>query len=159
MHLTDTLTWHHHISNVISTCNRRFFVLRKLKSLTTPKELELVYSGLLRSIMEYACPAFVSLPKKLEDKIQRLDYRAYKLINSNEENSQTRFTPDRLKTKREVISKRIFIKVANDKSHTLHKYIPKRLLHSKHYTSKLTRTKKYKNTFFPYVTTIMNKQL
>ena len=159
--LNNKLTWDHHIANVVKKCNRRFFILRKLKRFVNVADLKMVYSGMIQSTLEYACPIFIHLPKRLERKIESVDYRAFKLINQGTGNTKIhrqQHSYFRLQHRRELISKRLFRKLADNKNHILHKYVPKRLLHSKHYRLQLTRTERYRLSFFPLTSTIMNRK-
>ena len=71
--INDKLTWSSHVTKVIKKCNRRFFILRKLKPYVNSEELGIIYSAIIRSVLEYASPCFVCLPKGLETRSAETD--------------------------------------------------------------------------------------
>ena len=157
--LNDKLTWDDHIENTVKRCNRRFFILRKLKHYLSPKELQMIYSGIMQSLLEYSCTAFVNLPKRLEKKIQRVDNRAFKFIYPDRQDRYKHgWKPNRMQKRRGKMSKKLFLTISRTQHHLLHKYIPDRLHYSKHFRLQKTRTEKYKHSFFPYVTSLLNKE-
>lgn len=154
--INDSLTWSDHVSNIIKKCNRRFFILRKLKPYFNSDDLVKIYSAMIRSILEYASPCFVWLPKGLENRLRRIERRAFNIIDSTRQiRGRPIFAPE-LKARRETAAKKLFFKIANSKSHILHKYIPKRLKNTKQFNVKHTHTSKYQRSFFPYVTLLLN---
>ncbi|MEL7307842.1 MAG: reverse transcriptase family protein, partial [Pseudomonadota bacterium] len=152
--INEKFTWNDHIKKIVKKCNQRFFILRKLKQFVDPEELRNIYTALIRSLLEYASPSFVCLPKGLERQLQKIERRAFKLIYSDSP-KQNDFSSE-LKTRREAASKKLFLKIAKDKRHILHDEIPKRLRFSGHFNIKQTRTKKYQQSFFPYVSLLLN---
>ena len=153
--INDKLTWSHHITKIVKKCNRRFFILRKLKPYIDSEDLKLVYAALIRSVLEYASPCFVRLPKTLDHQLTRIERRAMKIIFP-ESVSHIEFSSE-LKERRETASKKLFLKIAHVQSHILHKNIPRRLQKTGHFNVKPTRTTKYQQSFFPYVTLLLNK--
>lgn len=155
--INENLTWTDHIKKVVKKCNQRFFILRKLKHLITPDELNSVYTAIIRSVLEYASPCFVGLAKGLERRLERIERRALKLIYADK--SDDNVFSSQLKSRRETASKKLFLKIATNKHHILHKNIPKRLKFSRHFNIKHTRTRKYQQSFFPYVSLLINNQV
>ncbi|MEL7309789.1 MAG: hypothetical protein AAGK05_19385, partial [Pseudomonadota bacterium] len=127
--INDNLTWNTHVSKMISKCNQQFFVMRKLKRFILPSELQVIYEGCIRSCLDYACPSFVALPKTLEDRVERVQRRAFRIINADTSHSDSEpLRPScSIKERREILSQKLFSKVDSMPSHILHKYIPKKL--------------------------------
>ena len=78
--VNDSLKWSSHVSATCVKACRRLHILRRLKLTLSQSELHLVYTLLIRSLLEYASPAFVGINKALQNKIQRVDNRAHRLI-------------------------------------------------------------------------------
>ena len=53
--------------------------MRRLRPVTTKDEFFKVYCGLIRSLMEYACPAFVSLSPSEASRMQRIQKRCLRI--------------------------------------------------------------------------------
>ena len=53
------------LQKFLTKANQRLYILRMLKRIMTKKELWNIYESLIRSIVEYAAPMFVKLPKYL----------------------------------------------------------------------------------------------
>ena len=122
----------------------------------------MIYAAIMQSVIEYSCPVFVHLPRRLEKKMQRLDKRFFKFIYRNDDNHnfkhKFKWNPNRVKQRRLWISKKLFQKVSLTQNHLLQKYIPERLYYTKHFRLHMTRTEKYKHSFFPYVSSFLNRK-
>ena len=62
--ISNNLTWHAHIKEVVKKASKRLYYLVQLKRARLPvKDLVLFYTSCVRSVMDYAVPAFYhSLP-------------------------------------------------------------------------------------------------
>ena len=155
---TKQLTWDAHCKAVCKKANQRFHYLRRLKSVTTSNELHLIYTACIRSLLEYACPVFVGLNKKLEDAFRSVDKRAHKIIYGGYERALCGCTKDTISERRKKISKALFKKIETNSTHILNNYLPSVHRHSQHYNIPFCRTSKYMNTFFPYVALLLNSE-
>ena len=153
---SSNLTWDAQVSYAACKFNQRFHILRKLKHVISREELHQVYTAIMRPLLEYSGPVYVSLTEKLEKKIRRLNNRAHKLIWSG---SIVKCCCEKeiLKKRREQASKALFRKVLAKPEHSLHRYLPLRMKNSSRLMSFFCRTEKRRNSFFPFVTEIMNK--
>ena len=154
IHMSDSLQWDAHISEVTKRASQRLHVLRTLKPHTTGHELHGIYEALISSIFDYCCPAFVKLPEKLNIRLHKVEKRAHRIIfgDHNECNCQM----DGFIKRREKLSLRLFQKAISNPRHILHTKTPKRLTHSQRLTNFVCRTSKRQNSFFPYVTLLYN---
>lgn len=55
------------------------YILRRLKSVTTEDEFFVIYCGIIRSLIEYACPSFVGLSSNDAIRLQRIQKRCLKI--------------------------------------------------------------------------------
>lgn len=148
------LTWTDHVNDTLSKCNRRFYILRKAKPFVTLRELRQLYNATIRSLIEYACPVFVQLPRSLQLKLERIQKRACRLIDdAGEVECET------LEVRRAKLSKRLFIKLLGDRNHILYKYLPKRLRYSGHFLVNRHRLLVRRNSFFPHVAKLINSDI
>ena len=154
--LSDDLTWDAHVSTVARTFTRRFHILRKLKKVVTREELHQIYTSIMRPLLEYASPVFVSLTKKLEKKLQRLDNRAHKLIWGNS-TKNCKCDKEILRKRREKTSKDLFKCITKNQNHSLFQYLPQRMKCSRRYMTFFCRTEKRRNSFFPFVTELVGQ--
>ena len=57
--ISNNLTWHAHIKEVVKKASKRLYYLVQLKRARLPvKDLVLFYTSCVRSVMDYAVPAF-----------------------------------------------------------------------------------------------------
>ena len=66
--ISSNVTWNTHIEEVIKKANKRLYFLVQLKKAKVPpEELVLFYTTCVRSVIDYAIPAFYhALPKYLK---------------------------------------------------------------------------------------------
>ena len=154
--INNKLSWNDHIKDVVSKCNRRLYIIRKAKRYTRKQDLLTLYYAVIRSVMEYACPAFVSLPKALDAKLNRIQRRILKLICDGDISFSQSVKVCSVKERREILSKKLFQKVLANDSHLLSKRLPKRLQNTKHFDVRLCNTTKLEHSFFPFVSILLN---
>ena len=66
VYVTDNLCWSTHCEYIVQRARKRLYALRCLKkSGVMERELVLVYSSLIRSVLEYASPVWANLPEYL----------------------------------------------------------------------------------------------
>ena len=75
-----TLTWTYHFDNILRLASQRLYVIRTLKPLLSTEQLHLVYQSIVLSILLYAAPLFISLPKCVADKLERFNKRVHRII-------------------------------------------------------------------------------
>ena len=65
VHLSDNLTWNEHVTHIVKKGSKRF-----KKCGLTDRQLILVYCRIIRSVLEYASPAWAGLTQYLSDQIE-----------------------------------------------------------------------------------------
>ena len=79
VHLETSLGWGCHIDFVVKKCCQRLYILRRMRSVTTDQQFIQIYVSLIRSLLEYASPAFIGLSKSDENRIQQVQKRCLKI--------------------------------------------------------------------------------
>ena len=77
--LDSDLAWKSHIRYVERKCAQRLFVLRRMNSVTDEEQFVMIYSALIRTLIEYAAPAFVGLSSEDARRLQRIQNRCAKM--------------------------------------------------------------------------------
>ncbi len=155
VHLNNRLTWDTHVDSLRVTCCRRLHILRKLRNMIPPTKLHMVYTSIIRSRLEYACPLFVGINRKLSKILRTIDRRAHRIIQQG--GSQlTCCNTNTLADRRLELSKRLWDKIENNHRHLLHSLIPHRLPRTKKFFLSSQRTNKLSNSFFPFMTSFLN---
>ena len=86
LELDESLTWEHHVSNIISKVSKVIGVLRRLKPLLPQSTLVMIYNSLAQPFFDYCSIVWDSLGKGLGQKIQRLQNRAARIITESDYN-------------------------------------------------------------------------
>ena len=83
--INSKLTWNDHTDDVVKKINKRLYFLSQLKrAKAKSKDLALFYTSCIRSVADYAIPAFYySLPQYLKNDLIRLEKRAIAIIMPN----------------------------------------------------------------------------
>ena len=77
--ISSNLTWTSHVDSVVKKCSQRMYILRRIKNFTSIREFISVYNALIRSLIEYACPAFVCLPVGDQRRLQKIQNRCARI--------------------------------------------------------------------------------
>ena len=81
VHLSDNLTWNEHVTYIVKKGSKQLFAIRALKKCRlTDRQLILVYCSIIRSVLEYASPAWAGLTQCLSDQIESIQKRALKIF-------------------------------------------------------------------------------
>jgi hypothetical protein len=113
-------SWSEHMTKVARSASRRLFPLRLLKPLLDPPSLKVIYFGIMRSVMEYAAPLFVNLPKKDSKMLQALQNRFHRILCGKE--CREECLP-LLAARRENLSIRLYQKAMCQDNHILKKIL------------------------------------
>ena len=162
--LNQNLSWNSHTKFITAEANRRFFILRRLKSQLNEEELHIVYYALIRSIVEYANPVFVGMHKCFEGVFQKLDNRAHRLIYGKHYSDRVQKRkcncPKRnnLLLRRQEQSLKLFTTILQSPSRILHSRLPSKSTRTR--TSRLilpySRTALRRGSFVPYCAQLWN---
>ena len=77
--LSDTLGWKSHVDFIEKKCAQRIYILQRIRSHTTVEQFNIIYNLLVRSLIEYASPAFVGLSKGDSNRLQSIQNRCLKI--------------------------------------------------------------------------------
>ena len=81
VHISSDLKWNYHVEYITKKANKRLNSIRILKRSGTPQIQSVkVYVSLIRPILEYAVPAWQNIPEHLQEKIERVQKRALRII-------------------------------------------------------------------------------
>ena len=155
--LNSRLTWDDHINAIYKKACQRLHLLRVLKMHIPVEELHQVYQAAIRSLFDYCCPVFVCLPKKLSNRIRRLEKRAHKIIAG--EDYQCNCVLDGLVTRRHNMSLKLFNEIRNNEEHLLYNRLPQISQHSSRLSNFQCRSIKRLHSFFPQTTILHNSTL
>ena len=75
----DTLGWKCHVDYIERKCAQRMYILRRIRYHTTNEEFIIVYNSLIRTLVEYAAPAFVGLSVGDEARLQVIQDRCSRI--------------------------------------------------------------------------------
>ena len=79
--LSQDLTWNAHVDYISKKANKWLYAICILKKACVPKtDIVKVYISLIRSILEYAVPAWANIPLYLEDAIESIQKRVLAVI-------------------------------------------------------------------------------
>ena len=79
--LSNDLTWNSHVEKINKKANSRLYALRQLKKAGLSKtDLVIIYCSLVRSVVEYAAPAWSNVTIYLSDLIETIQKRALRII-------------------------------------------------------------------------------
>lgn len=131
-------------------------ILRQLRNFVSPEELHEVYRCLCRAPVEYTCPVFVGLNKKLYKKLKNAVKRAHRIINYGQKRSVCTCSKDTSSDRRWQLNERLFNKLDSSHSTILKQHMPRKLPNSGHYTVLLSNSDKYRSSFFLHMTIHVN---
>ena len=77
--IDENLRWRSHVRYALKKCSQRMFVLRRLKAFTTNEEFISIYNALIRSLLEYASPAFIGLSNQESKLLEKVQNRCLKI--------------------------------------------------------------------------------
>ena len=158
--INKKLNWKTHAAYICKKACQRLHILRRLKRLVSKKELHEIYTSFIRSVLEYACPAFIGMSNGLSQKLQKVDKRAHKIIKcSMSRDHNCTCGKNELYLRRQTLSKNLFRKIVKNKHHSLHSRIPNRLHFSGHYEILFSRTHTRSKSFFIRVPKMFNKKV
>jgi hypothetical protein len=155
----SNLKWNAHIKMMVQKANKRLYLLRLCsRAGVSSLDLVMIYTSLVRSVMEYCCIVWhSSLPKYLHDELERVQKRALAIIFPNYDYSES-LKVSKLCTlyeRREVQCRKLFCAMAKP-THKLHHLLPdpRQLNYDIRRPTTLPNlrasTTRYHKTFVPY---------
>ena len=164
--IQDDLKWRSHILSITKKAAQRLYILRVLRrNGLPPKDLLSVYTALIRSVLEYACPVWhSSLPSYLVDNLEQIQRRAFRIIEPliSYRTACNVLNYPTLEENRERLCLEQFKKIKNSQLSSL---IPQKRLDahgrqlrsSNNLTLFKCRTKRFQISFFPAMTSKLNE--
>jgi len=150
------LKWDSHLDRVVRSCSRKMYALRVLRPLLSNEKLAAIYFGLIRSILEYASPVFVNLPKHLEEKTNRIQKRAHWLVCRTHPESCTCDMFESLRDRRIKAAIRLFTNASLNPGHILHNILPSCSKRTGRFIQPSSITSRHFSTFVPFTTSEIN---
>ena len=108
--LNENLDFKEHFGLVLKKASQRLYFLRILKRSHDIVDLWKVFFALIRSVLEYAAPIFMALPKNISEKIERIQRRAHRIICGDH---CTNCSLPTLADRRVILGTRLFNKIIN----------------------------------------------
>ena len=142
--LNSRFTWSNHIDCIIKKCSRLLFAFRMIRSSLTSKQLRLLYCSLVRSIIEYCCPAYIGLSAFDSSRLDYLQKRFHRIICYPACKVSCLST---LAERRLYLSVRFLKKIMANEDHILHKLLPS-LSRSGRFILPPRRTERRSKSFF-----------
>ena len=137
--LDESLGWTTHVNFIRRKCIQRMYILRRIRDFVDEKDFVLIYNGLIRSLMEYACPAFVGLTHCNSALLQRVQNRCLKIKGS--------FQLQDLSDRRKFLARRVFDSLCS--LNTDLKHLSPSSLPSGRFSIPFCRTSLRRNAFIP----------
>jgi hypothetical protein len=139
--LDANLRWKNHVNFVAKKCSQRMYILRRVKSVTTNDEFFMIYCGLIRSLIEYACPAFIGLSSSDVNRLQAIQKRCLKIKGLFD-------APD-LFSRRKTLALALFNSLQS--ADTFMKHLCPSFLPSGRLSIPFCRTSLRRSSFFPFM--------
>jgi hypothetical protein len=158
IYIDKKLTWTKHIKSIVTKCSQRLHILRILRGHIDEIELLQVYNAIIRSLMEYACPAFVGLNNKLSKKLEKIQRRALGIIFYDKPESIIHLNIDSIHERRIRLALKLFNKMQTP-LHILHDLLPDIMPRTKHYRLPTCVSNRRLNSFLPFTTIMYNNLL
>jgi hypothetical protein len=150
---TSNLSWNTHINNIVKRASSRLYALRFLKNAGCSQEkLSIVYFGIIRQVLEYACQVFAGINAKQKTLLNRVQRRAHNIICDFK--CKCDILPN-LDDRRLNLCHNFFIKCL-DVSHPLHNIVPNYLPSGRLFISQCNTTCRL-NSFIPYCSLLFNE--
>ena len=143
-----------HIDHVTKLASRKLYALRTLRPLLSRDDLKAVYISLIRPILEYASTVFPDLPRFLEERVNRIQVRAHRIICSHSHCQCNSF--ESLRSRRISSAIRLFIIAFTHENHILHNIIPPKSSRSNRFLQPPSDTSRLFSTFVPFITAQLN---
>ena len=145
--IDNSFGWKNHVDYIEKKCAQRIYILRRLKAITDVKQFQDVYNSIIRSLMEYACPAFIGLSNEDSKRLQRIQDRCLKMKGI--------MTAVDLSTRRRDLSVKLFSGLPNQETF-ISKLVPP-LLSSGRYSVPFCRTTTRRNSFMPKLCIMLSR--
>ena len=131
VYINSDLAWSTHIDYIVAKASKRIFVITQLIRAGVDKtDIVSVYSAIIRSVVEYACPVWhCGITKKQADDVESVQRRCLKIIYPELSYTDSLFVSglERLDVRRARMVNILF-QQAKKPDHVLHKLLPVRVV-------------------------------
>jgi len=159
LHVTDTMKWHEHVSNVCSKAAKRLHFLKMLKHAGMSNDnLLYYYQSVIRPVTEYGCAVWhTSLTKGQSKQLESVQRRAVKIIYGSDSSDDVLHTIPTLSDRRDKLTRQFCAGLQNPSS-CLHDLLPaerdsqvtSRVRNPRLYSPLRTRTERFKKSTIVY---------
>ena len=118
------LDFKEHFIDILKRASQRLYFLRILKKHFGKDKLWYIFFTLIRSLLEYAAPLFMCLPKSVDEWLEKLQRRAHRIIcglSWTNDGDHCDCVIIKLKDRRIDLGMRLFDKIRRNFSHPLYK--------------------------------------
>lgn len=150
--LNNKGNWSNHVRKIVTQASRNLYVIRILKHSLPKNHLITIYKGVVRAILEYSSPLFVSLSKKDSLKMERVQRRFHRILCGGQ-CEEHHFTP--LADRRKLAAIKLF-KKAISTNHILNSLLPI-VSSSGRYMLPYIKYTRRQNSFVPFVAFLLNE--
>jgi len=150
---TSNLKWDEQISYLTKKAARNIYLIRKLKSFLSKKELQILYRSLIESILSYASALYINLPQHLHNKLEKISKRCHNIICYYGCKCNLINSPSSVRLK---IGQKLFLKASDDPTHPLYNHLPKKMKFSGKYQQPASITDRRIKSFIPTMTHYIN---
>ena len=154
--IANGLTWNDHVTEITKKASKRLYFVTQLKRAGVPKQdLALFYVLCVRSVIDYAAPAFFNgLPQYLKKELVRLEKRAVSIITLGKCNTAIVVGLTPILEHYYVLCSRLFDNIVSDPNHKLKALLPPdydnsryNLRRQRHFNMSKICTNRTSNTF------------
>ena len=156
--LNKDFDWSSHINELYKKANQRFHALKQIRPLVDSNDLHRIYNALIRSVLDYCSPVFVSLNVSLSKKLERIDKRAHRIIFRQDEQRTCACGRGNIRERRIQMSLKLFQKINKSDKHILHHILPKKLKYTGKFNIHYCRTQKCQQSFIHFMTHLSNSR-
>ena len=155
--LNNKLNWTSHVKYICRQASRRIYALRILKPIFNTQELLSIYNGAVRSLLEYASPAFGKLPKNLDEEVNKVQRRCHRIICEVPSSRNCHCKNfEQLSKRRESASIKLFTSAVKNKTHILHHIMPAKSHRSTRFILPPSSTTRLSNSFVHFTAATLN---
>jgi len=147
------MKWDNHINYLVRKAARNIYLLRTLKSYLPKKDLKIIYTSTVESILNYCCYLYIDLPIHLSKKLDKIAKRCHYIICNPSCKCKLITLPSTLRIQSGV---KLFQKASSDPSHPLHDIIPPKLKYSTGFIQPKCSSERRKKCFIPTITSYIN---
>ncbi|XP_068695943.1 uncharacterized protein [Montipora foliosa] len=155
LNIASDLTWNSHILEVIKKASKRLYFLVQLKRARVPlQDLVLFYTSCVRSVMEYAIPAFYNaLPLYLKNELLRIKKPSISIITGGDCVVAQDLGIQPILEHYEFLCQKLFKGILDNPSHKLKALLPPihkpsyNLKNKRHFNMPRLQTSRTMNTF------------